>query len=151
MDIIALYWTDADLRGAVSGIPGQPTPNTLWYRISASPSADVISRVRSDVASAFPDEPVFNPTMVAVFTYFAVGYYNTISDKLNTFQAVLSADGESRSFVTLCYGNLVWDKGTTSAYPLAGFNSGTTGLYYSMPESFTASAISLSCGGINGW
>jgi hypothetical protein len=151
LDLIALYWTDSDTRGSVAAVSGQPTPNTLWYRMSASPSASLIARVTSDVASAFPDETVYTPTMVAVFTYFAVGYYNTQRDKLNTFQVVISSDGLSRSFVTLCYDNLVWDKGTTSNYPLTGFNSGSTGRYYSMQESFTASAISLSCGGSNGW
>jgi hypothetical protein len=150
-DVIALFWADADSRGSVAGIAGQPSLNTLWYRIPASPSASDIARMRSDVASAFPSETVFNPSMIAVFTYFAVGYYNSQVDKLNTFQAILASDGVSRSFVTICYDNLVWDKGSTTTYPLAGFNSGTSGLYYSMPESFTASAISLSCGGSNGW
>ena len=52
----------------------------------------------ADVASAFPTEPAFSPSMVMAVTWFAVAPYNTLVD-FNTLQAVLAADA-NRSFVT---------------------------------------------------
>lgn len=87
----------------------------VYWRMPSPPAPTDVARIAADVAASFPLELAFSPTTVAVFTWFAVGRYNTRSDLLNTFQAVLASDAATaRSFVTLCYDNLVWDFGDAS-------------------------------------
>lgn len=53
------------------------------------------------VPSIAANETAFVPTVVGVFTWFAVGRYNSGNDLLNTFQAVLGSDpGATRLLCT---------------------------------------------------
>ena len=114
-------WVDVDTRGSVPAVPGYPTPNRIWYRIPSAPAAADILRVTADVAASFrkcsclvvrkrdvvpnfsnahplaANETSFVPTVVSVFTWFAVGRYNSGTDRLNTFQAVLASSPGERS------------------------------------------------------
>jgi hypothetical protein len=90
--VIAPFWADVDTRAAVTAIPGFPTPNRIYYRMPAVPLGTDVVRMSNEVANSFPTELPFTPTVVAVFTWFAVGRYASRSDYLNTFQAVLASD-----------------------------------------------------------
>lgn len=71
----------------------------------------MLTNLRLPVAN----ETAFVPTMVGVFTWFAVGRYNSGTDLLNTFQAVLGSNPSSnRSFITFCFDNLLYDFGSAS-------------------------------------
>jgi alpha-tectorin len=151
-NIIAVFWTDVQTTGSVASIPGYPLPNNIYYRFTTPLAADV-ARMTAEVASAFPSEPLFTPTILAVITYFAIGRYSTLTDFLDTFQAVLASDGVGRSFVTLCFDNLTWQSPSNAAtsFPNVGFNSGTGGRFFNVPMSFSSAARNLTCYGLNGW
>lgn len=113
-----------DTRATVAAIPGYSTPpNRVYYRIPASPLADDVARIQADVSGTFPTDAPFSPTVVAVFTWFAVGRYASRSDYLNTFQATIACDSASnRSYITFCYDNRAsWGWGCVqfSTSPLA--------------------------------
>ena len=59
-------WVDVDTRGSVPPIAGQPTPNTIWYRIPATPSAADVNRMTVDVAVAFREAAVCSRSSVRV-------------------------------------------------------------------------------------
>ena len=153
-NVIAPFWVDVDTRGGAGTIAGFPDPNCIYYRTSSSPSisGNDTARMAADVAAAFPGEPTFTATLFMAVTWFAVGRYNSKVDALNTFQAVLASDGAGRSFVTLCYDNLIYDAGdaTRGTYVNAGFNAGDGTSFYSLPGSFTANDVRLSCSGSTG-
>lgn len=50
------------------------------------------------------DELPFVPTVVGVFTWFAVGRYEYASDLLNTFQAVLASSPREAWADVMCFG-----------------------------------------------
>lgn len=107
MHYVTCSWVDVDTRGTVAPIAGQPAPNTLYWRMKAPPAQADVTRIAADVASSFPNELVFVPTTVAVFTWFAVGRFSSGVDLLNTFQAVLGSDGgedagHGRSRLVIC-------------------------------------------------
>ena len=82
-----------DTRGAgAPAVSGAPAPNTLYRRLTASPSAADAARVSADVQASFPGEPPFVPTLLGVFTWFAVGRYDSRVDALSTFQVALAAE-----------------------------------------------------------
>ena len=92
---IAAWWVDVDTRGAgAPAVSGAPAPNTLYRRLTAAPSAADVARVSADVQASFPGEPPFVPTLLGVFTWFAVGRYDARIDALNTFQVTIAASGE---------------------------------------------------------
>ena len=130
-------WVDVDTRAYVAPIAGvSALPQSVYYRIPAAPPASDVARIKADVASTFPNDLPFtwvfalycpsvalqksqhsalslcSPAVIAVFTWFAVGRYSARADNLNTFQAVLASDpSSSRSYITFCYDNLVFDFG----------------------------------------
>ena len=177
-------------------MPGLPSTNTVYYRMSAPPPASDSARMQEDVSSSFPDEPVFAATMIGVFTWFSVGRFSSRTDMLDTFQVTIAHDSggartwdglpregshkrrvmpavTTRSFVTLCYDNMIWHQGDANpseccarsvrglragrhgARPRAdsnanaGFNS-ASGLYYSLTGVFMSADVRLSCGGKKG-
>jgi alpha-tectorin len=91
---IAPFWADVDTRATsgVGSVPGLPPLNRVYYRVPAVPLAGDVARMAYDVANAFPTEPPFTATVVGVFTWFAVGRYNSKTDGLNTFQAAIASD-----------------------------------------------------------
>lgn len=94
-------WADVDTRPVVPGAGGFATFNDLYYRAPATPSAADAARMKADVASSLPDEPPFNPSMMAVFTWFAVGRYNLKVDLLSTFQVAIASDAGEQCLCVL--------------------------------------------------
>lgn len=150
-------WVDVDTRGSVATVAGYPTTNRIWYRSPATPLTADVQRMTADVAASFRElcqegrvtcivavqhldtaaasSPAFVPTFVSVFTWFAVGRYNSGADLLNTFQVVLASgarwvpptsqarytrrlcrdptsDASGVSYVTFCFDNLLYDSGS---------------------------------------
>jgi hypothetical protein len=102
MPVIAPLWGDWITATPISSIAGFTIaePNNVYYRLLPSPSRGDKLRMAADVATNFPFEAPFTPTMVMVVTWFAVAPYNNVLN-LNTIQAVVAWDS-TRSFVTLC-------------------------------------------------
>jgi hypothetical protein len=82
--------------------------------------------------------------MVITGTWFRVGAYSQQTSKLNTFQIVLSTDGD-RSFVFFLYHDIQWTRpdNNPNSYAQAGFNSGDGIVFEVLPFSNTADIIQL--------
>ncbi|CAF1459823.1 unnamed protein product [Rotaria sordida] len=104
--------------------------NRVYYHIysDTSPSSItslVFTKSGDYVRRFFPQQRLFEPTMVITGTWYRVGAYDRQTDRLNTFQIVLATDSD-RSFVFLLYHDLQWagPAYTTEPYAQAGFNAG---------------------------
>lgn len=84
-------------------LPGysNAVPNSIYYRVTTTPSASDAARIAADVATLPNEYPEFSPSFVAVVTWFAVGSYASGTETLNTYQAVFASDYYGRSFITL--------------------------------------------------
>jgi hypothetical protein len=96
------------------------------------------------VRSFFPQERLFEPTMVITATWYRVGAFSSQTTKLNTFQIVLSTDGD-RSFVFFLYHDIQWTSpnNNTDSYAQAGFNAGDGITFETLPYSNTEDIIQL--------
>ena len=117
--IIAAFFADVDTRGTGSGL--------VTYGIGTI----------TDAARGWSNAPLF------AVEWPAVGYYNSHTDKLNTFEMLLvgrSDIGAGDFDIELNYGSIQWDKGAA----VAGYSNGLTGagnVYYQLPGSMTSGAF----------
>ncbi|MEZ6014634.1 MAG: nidogen-like domain-containing protein [Planctomycetota bacterium] len=90
--MIAPFWGDVDTRGDVG------TDGAVWVREWSTMSGDAVNRL--------------------VVTWDHVGYYDSLTDKLNTFQVILT-DGNDPLIglgnnVCFCYDDMQWTTGDAS-------------------------------------
>lgn len=124
--IIAPFYGDVDTRGS----------GTLSYRVTTS-EPDLFSTVDDLVHQAFAKEAAFASRHVTVATWNEVGYYDTASDLLNTFQCVMASDGQNL-FVFFLYADIQWIRNAAEIPPAqVGFNAGDGVHYYVLPGSRT--------------
>ncbi|XP_068098033.1 uncharacterized protein [Hyperolius riggenbachi] len=133
---LAIFWADVDNR----------YQGDIYYRESTDP--DLLYRATSDVRLYFRD-PHFLAQWVFVATWHRVGYYASNTDKLNTFQVVLSTDG-NQTFLLYNYEDIQWPSLDANGYivygpvALAGLNSGNDTGYYAIPESLSPAIANIS-------
>ncbi|XP_077312589.1 uncharacterized protein LOC143933542 isoform X4 [Lithobates pipiens] len=133
---LAIFWADVDNRLA----------GDIYYRESTDPS--LLSRATSDIRSYF-HAVNFTAQWVFVATWHRVAYFGSLTNKVNTFQAVLSTDG-NQTFLLYNYEDIQWPSmsanGSAWGGPLAlaGLNSGYATGYYTLPGSLTPSVANLS-------
>nr|XP_056702372.1 sushi, nidogen and EGF-like domain-containing protein 1 [Euleptes europaea] len=137
---VAPFWADVDNR-----ITGD-----VYYR--QSQEEQLLQRVTADINVYFPRE-TFAATWVFVATWDRVAFYGSLSSKVNTFQAVLTTNGEL-SFIMLHYKDIQWTSGKASGGDAftglggtpaqAGFNNGDAKNYFNIPGSWTPSIINVS-------
>ncbi|XP_053123561.1 alpha-tectorin-like [Hemicordylus capensis] len=137
---VAPFWADVDNR--ITG--------TVYYR--ESQDEQLLQRVTADIDAYFPSGK-FTATWVFVATWDQVAFYGSLSSKVNTFQAVLTSNGEL-SFVLLNYQDIQWISGQASGGDAhtglggtpaqAGFNNGDAENYFNIPGSWSPSIINIS-------
>ncbi|XP_077193106.1 uncharacterized protein LOC143837324 [Paroedura picta] len=128
---VAPYWGDVNTMQY----------GKIWWRENKDPK--LLERITKDLKEYFPEIP-FNATWAFIATWDHVAYFGSVSKKANTFQCVLTTNGNV-SFVILNYGDIQWTTGTASGgnrttglggmSAQAGFNSGNDKNYYSIPGS----------------
>ncbi|MEM9381305.1 MAG: nidogen-like domain-containing protein [Planctomycetota bacterium] len=89
--MVAPFWGDVDTRA-------DDVDGAVWYREWSTAAGDAVNRI--------------------VITWDHVGYYNTSTDKLNTFQLILT-DGNDPMIgagnnVCFCYDDMQWTTGSAS-------------------------------------
>uniref|UniRef100_A0A8D0GFK2 NIDO domain-containing protein n=1 Tax=Sphenodon punctatus TaxID=8508 RepID=A0A8D0GFK2_SPHPU len=136
---VAPFWADVDNR-----ITGE-----VYYR--QSQDQQLLQRVTADINTYFPHHK-FAAAWLFVATWDQVTFYGAKSSKVNTFQAVLTTNGNV-SFVMLNYLDIQWISGAASGGDpynglggtpaQAGFNSGNQSHYFNVPGSWTTSIISI--------
>ncbi|XP_075462346.1 alpha-tectorin-like [Ascaphus truei] len=137
ISIVAPYWGDVD--NEIAGI--------IYYRECLE--LEMLDRITEDMKIYFPNLH-YRPVWCFIATWYKVAYYGSESDKVNTFQAVLTTDSH-RSFAMFNYGDLQWTTGTASGGEpktglggtpaQAGFN--TDGNYFNIPNSRTAHVMNI--------
>ncbi|XP_075462782.1 uncharacterized protein LOC142498158 [Ascaphus truei] len=136
---LAPFWADVDNRVA----------GDIYYRQSTDP--DILARATSDIRTHFCVLH-FSAQWVFVATWHKVAYYGSqSSSKVNTFQAVLSTDG-NLTFILFNYEDIQWTTGTASGGTdglggtpaLAGLNSGYSTDYYSIPGTMSPAILNVS-------
>uniref|UniRef100_UPI00398E4BCD alpha-tectorin-like n=1 Tax=Pristiophorus japonicus TaxID=55135 RepID=UPI00398E4BCD len=136
---IAPFWADVDNnRGG-----------EVYYRETRD--AVLLQRATADVNRYTPGLK-FQARWIFVATWDRVGYFGSRSTKVNSFQAVLITDG-FQSFILLNYRNIQWTTGTSSGGKpdtglggtpaQAGFNSGSSTHYFSVPGSQTPEIVDV--------
>ncbi|CAF1284517.1 unnamed protein product [Rotaria sordida] len=123
--------------------------NRVYYHIYSDTSPSnitslVFTKAGDYVRRFFPQQRLFEPTMVITGTWYRVGAYDRQTDRLNTFQIVLATDSD-RSFVFLLYHDLQWagPAYTTTPYAQAGFNAGDGIAFEMLPYSRTKDIVRL--------
>ena len=96
--LVATFWTGIDTQGVLNDIG-----NNVYYQISSNTrlsnlTTSIFNKTRNDVRNFFPQQNLFEPTMVITATWYRVGAFPSQTSQLNTFQIVLSTDGDC-SFV----------------------------------------------------
>jgi len=132
---IAAYWTDTD-----TSVPLKNNGNNIYYRISTN--AAILDRFTSDIHTLLDTTPGaadFTARAVAIVTWFRVGRYSNMVDKLSTWQAVIGTDGTA-SYCILNYGRLAWSYANLR-FARVGFNNKDT--YYELPQSGSEQAETL--------
>jgi hypothetical protein len=102
------------------------------------------------VAFGFPDEPRFVPAVSFTTTWFANSFCcASQTAQLNTFQLSMSSDQIGRSFVTVCYDNIVFAQG--AQVPVSGINGGDGVNGFTLLWSGAVATIpNMTCLGTNG-
>ncbi|XP_077312319.1 alpha-tectorin-like [Lithobates pipiens] len=130
---LAIFWADIDNRLA----------GDIYYRETTDPS--LLSRATDDIRTYFHGVN-FTARWVFVATWHRVAYYESSTSKVNTFQAVLSTDG-NRTFLLYNYEDIQWPSiyGYHQHGPLslAGLNSGYDTGYYTLPGSLSLDITNL--------
>ena len=108
--LITPFWSDIDTRGNT----GNEADNSVYHHVYTLASSNlsnatttVLNKASAFIRQYFPREPAFEPLMVITGTWYRVGYFSAMTDRVNTFQMVLATD-ESRSFVFFLYNDLQW-------------------------------------------
>ncbi|XP_071588840.1 sushi, nidogen and EGF-like domain-containing protein 1 [Heliangelus exortis] len=133
------FW--ADVNNVLGG--------DVFYREATDPA--LLGDVTRDINQYFPDVP-FAATWAFVATWDRVAYYGSVSEKVNTFQAVLTTDTK-KSFIIFNYGDIQWTTGEASGGDAetglggtpahAGFNSGDDTNFYNIPGSQTEAIVNV--------
>uniref|UniRef100_A0A8V0X6J7 NIDO domain-containing protein n=1 Tax=Gallus gallus TaxID=9031 RepID=A0A8V0X6J7_CHICK len=136
---VAPYWGDVD-----NVLGGE-----IFYRQTTDPA--LLKLITQHINQYFPSIP-FTATWAFVATWDHVAYYDSRSNKGNTFQAALTTNTKT-SFVILNYKDIQWTTGVASGgdpktglggTPAhAGFNSGDETNYYNIPGSRTDAIINI--------
>ncbi|PIO10659.1 hypothetical protein AB205_0172170 [Aquarana catesbeiana] len=103
---LAIFW--ADVNNALAG--------DIYYRESTDPS--LLSRATSDIRTYF-HAANFTAQWVFVATWHRVAYYGSSTNKVNTFQAVVSTDG-NQTFLLYNYGDIQWPSMNWTAFSRDG-------------------------------
>ena len=138
--LITAFWSDIDTRGYTGNLTGNHVYHQVYTQSTSNSSNTtllIFDRIKSYVRLYFPRETAFNPLMVIIGTWYRVGYFNSRTDKLNTFQMVLATD-QLRSFVFFLYNDLQWvTNNNAGQYAQAGFNAGDGFNFNMLPHSRT--------------
>ncbi|XP_073457785.1 uncharacterized protein [Aquarana catesbeiana] len=128
---LAPFWTD--VNNEISG--------NIYYHLSND--LELLNMTKNDTSRYFPTL-LFSPKWVFVATWDKVSYYNSKTNKVNTFQVVLSTD-ETSTFFMFNYGDIQWPTGKDNEGPpaLAGCNSGFSEGYFEIPGSLTPGMINI--------
>ncbi|XP_069497528.1 IgGFc-binding protein-like [Ambystoma mexicanum] len=137
---VAPFWADVDTR--ISG--------NVFYRETNNKA--LLLQASADIQRYF-SIPSFSASWLFIATWDKVAYYKSISTKVvNTFQAVLISDG-TMFFILLNYDLIVWTTGMASGgdnltglggtQAQAGFNSGGSTDFFSIPGSRTADIVNV--------
>ena len=143
--LVAGFWTDIDTRGNLND-----TGNKVYYQVYSdmrliNSTLSVFHKTHNYVRSFFPQQRLFQPTMVIVATWYRVGAFSVQTAQLNTFQIVLSTDTD-RSFVFFLYHNIQWvspSNSNSGPYAQAGFNAGDGITFETLPYSNTEDIVQL--------
>lgn len=135
--IIAPLYTNVDIRSA----------GTISYRETQEPQ--ILTRANHVIQEHFSSARDFQARSVFIATWNKVGYHDSGSDKLNTFQAIIASDGED-SYVEFIYpkDGIEWIQGTggesglPDARAQAGLVSGER-IMYTLPGSGTDKVVNL--------
>ncbi|KAG8548099.1 hypothetical protein GDO81_026672 [Engystomops pustulosus] len=137
---LAVYWADVYT----------PKAGNIYYRQSRD--TGLLARATSDIRNYTHDQN-FQAQWVFVATWDHVAYYGSISNRVNTFQAVLITDGNS-TYTLYNYADIQWTTGTYhggdsstglgGTPAVAGFNNADSTSYYSIPGSMTPAIINIS-------
>jgi hypothetical protein len=136
--IIAPYFADVDTTGT----------GNIYYRQSTT-SSD-LQFATNLIRNGFAAFQSFTASQVIIVTWSSVGYFNSKTDKTNTYQCVLAWNPNGMSFAVFLYNNLQWTTGDINGGvdglggnpAQAGFDSGT-GTHFSLPLSGTANVLNL--------
>ncbi|XP_033646828.1 sushi domain-containing protein 2-like [Asterias rubens] len=151
--MIAPFWADVDTT----------TNGTVWYRETTD--FNLLREATDEVGRVFAVDFKFNPfraEWMLIATWDRVPFYNAhganvITNRQNTFQAVLVTDGKY-SFTFFNYGEIQWTTGVSSygdkvtglggdnelAVPAqVGFNAGDARNFYSVPSSQTDDIVQI--------
>ena len=115
--MIAPFWADLDNR---PGDQSKDSFNQIFWRLDKS-----IATLRT-LAKTVRDNSAdrnFKPDWAIVATWFKVGYYKQHFDLKNTFQVVLSCEGEKVCYCFFSYDQIEWtDSDVQHVHAQAGFN-----------------------------
>ncbi|CAF1204685.1 unnamed protein product [Rotaria sordida] len=142
--LVAGFWSDIDTRGVLND-----TGNKVYYKVYDSTGVSnftlaVFNKTKNYVRTFFLQQHLFEPTMVITATWYRVGAFSSQTSALNTFQIVLSTDGD-RSFVFFLYHDIQWTQPSNDSnrYAQAGFNAGDGIAFEMLPHSRTQEIIRL--------
>ncbi|XP_040182909.1 uncharacterized protein LOC120916155 [Rana temporaria] len=128
---LAPFWSD--VNNEISG--------NIYYRLSND--SKLLNITKNYLSRYFPAVR-FSPKWVFVATWDKVPYWNSKTNKVNTFQAALSTD-ENTTLILFNYGDIQWPTGKANEGPpaLAGCNGGLNKGYFEIPGSLTANMINI--------
>jgi hypothetical protein len=133
---IAPFYGDVDTRKT----------GTVWFTDPVVNESSVLDKVENDIHDTFKDHASFKPAYVIIATWDQVGYFKERSDKLNTFQCIITSDG-CASFVIFLYNEIQWttdESNSTSKHAKIGFNDGTLIMSWEVPCSMTMNLKEIS-------
>ncbi|XP_057670529.1 nidogen [Diorhabda carinulata] len=135
--IIAPFYSNVDTTAA----------GTIFYYETENPG--LIQRATENVHESFLNFADFQATSLLIVTWEGVGYYKNGADKVNTYQVVISTDGE-QSYVEFLYpeNGIQWIQGTgdESGLPDARAQAGIIspeGKVFALPGSGTEQVKNL--------
>ncbi|XP_069461062.1 alpha-tectorin-like isoform X2 [Ambystoma mexicanum] len=136
---VAPFWGDVDVR--LGG-------NVFYRECSDAPT---LKRASDDITKYFPGIS-YKASWAFVATWDKVAYFGSRSNKVNTFQAVLTTNGKY-FFIILIYHQILWTTGLASrgnaltglgGMPAqCGFNSGDDSHYFNIPTSRTGDIVNI--------
>lgn len=130
--VVAPFYSNIDTRAS----------GNIYYYETNNPA--LLQRSIETIQESFSQAADFQPTSLFIATWENVGYHEGGSDKLNTFQVVISTDGQD-TYIEFIYpeDGIQWIQGTgdresglPDARAQAGFIS-SDGRYYILPGSGT--------------
>ncbi|XP_068099382.1 alpha-tectorin-like [Hyperolius riggenbachi] len=136
---ITPFWADVDIE----------LGGDVFYQQTTNFA--ILRRITRDMAIHLP-QLGFTATWAFIATWHRVVFFGAANPKTNTFQAILTTDG-NRYFAIFNYGDIQWTTGTASegdpqtgigGIPAqAGFNSGDDTHYFNIPGSRTNEVMKI--------